>query len=128
MKAANTIQINASYEEALEKVSSALKEEGFGILSEIAVGDIFKNKLNLDFGGYKILGACLPPLAHKALEQDRDLGVLLPCNVVVYEKEGSVYAGFFNGDLLTAVHDTPKVQAVAKDMNERLQKVIQHLN
>ncbi len=127
MKAANTIKIKATYTEAVEKVSTALKEEGFGILAEIPVSDIFKNKMNIDFGGYIILGACLPPLALQALEIDRDLGTLLPCNVVVYENGGEVFAGFFNGDLLTAVHNTTEMQKVADDMNNRLQKVIDRL-
>jgi len=77
--------VNASYAEAVERVIDALKEEGFGVLTRIDVHDTLKAKLDVDFRNYSILGACNPPLAHKALSNRPDAGLMLPCNVIVEE-------------------------------------------
>jgi uncharacterized protein (DUF302 family) len=77
--------LRATYDEALTRVPEALKAEGFGILTEIDVQSTLKQKLDVDFRRYKILGACNPPLAHQALSTELEIGVMLPCNVVVYE-------------------------------------------
>ncbi len=82
-----TKKLDATYEEALARVPEALKAEGFGILTEIDVKATLKTKLDLDFRKYKILGACNPPLAHQALDYDLQIGLLLPCNVIVYEND-----------------------------------------
>jgi uncharacterized protein (DUF302 family) len=79
--------VNLSFEEALEKVTEELKKEGFGVLTEIDVKETLKKKLEVDFRKYKILGACNPPNAYKALQAERDIGLMLPCNVIVYESE-----------------------------------------
>ncbi len=79
--------INSTFEAALEKISEELKKEGFGILSEIDVKETLKKKLDIDFRKYKILGACNPPFAYKALQLEDNIGVLMPCNIVVQEKE-----------------------------------------
>jgi uncharacterized protein (DUF302 family) len=76
-----------SFEEALEKVTEELKKEGFGVLTEIDVKETLKKKLDVDFRKYKILGACNPPNAYKALQAEKDIGLMLPCNVIVYESE-----------------------------------------
>jgi uncharacterized protein (DUF302 family) len=78
-------QLSAGYDEALLLVPEALKAEGFGVLTEIDVQSTLKQKLGVDFRRYKILGACNPPLAHQALQAELEIGVMLPCNVVVYE-------------------------------------------
>jgi uncharacterized protein (DUF302 family) len=82
------VTIDAPYAEALPRVIEALKEEGFGVLTRIDVHDAFKEKLGVEFRNYSILGACNPPLAHKALSNRPDAGLMLPCNVIVEEREG----------------------------------------
>ena len=79
--------LRASYEEALARVPEALKSEGFGVLTEIDVQSTLKQKLGVDFRRYKILGACNPPFAHDALQVDLEAGLMMPCNVVVYERD-----------------------------------------
>lgn len=80
--------LNATYDEALSRVPEALKSEGFGVLTEIDIQSTLKQKLGVDFRRYKILGACNPPLAHEALRTELEVGLMLPCNVVVYEDDG----------------------------------------
>jgi uncharacterized protein (DUF302 family) len=116
------------YDAAVEKVTELLKDEGFGILTEIDVKATLKKKLDVDFRRYVILGACNPPLAHKALQAEPDIGVLLPCNVVVAERDGggSVVSAM---DPVAAFNliDNPDVQPVAADVQARLQRVIDGL-
>ena len=81
-------KLNASFDEALEKVTEGLKKEGFGILTEIDVKETLKNKLDVDFREYRILGACNPPFAYKALQTEDKIGTMLPCNVIVQETAG----------------------------------------
>lgn len=115
------------YADAVEKTRAALSEQGFGILSEIDVAATLKNKLDVDFRPYVILGACNPPLAHRALNAERDIGLLLPCNVVVY-------AGDQNGESVVAAMDpeaalelsgNEEVRAVAHEVRARLQRVLE---
>src|SRR3972149_10130055 len=84
-----------SYEETIEKVTDELKKEGFGVLTTIDVKDTLKKKIDVDFKKYIILGACNPGLGHKALQAEEELGLLLPCNVIVYEKEKKKIVFFF---------------------------------
>ena len=97
------VTVNAPYAEAMERVIDALKTEGFGVLTRIDVHDTFKEKLDLDFRNYSILGACNPPLAYKALSNRPDAGLMLPCNVIVEEVD--------NGTLVRIVDPAAMMQA-----------------
>ena len=114
------------YEEAVEKTKEALQEEGFGVLSEIDMQQKLKEKLNVDSGRYVILGACNPPLAWKALQAEREIGLLLPCNVIVYEKDGGqcVVAAVDPDSMLGVVGENAVVAEVARDAKGRLQRAL----
>ncbi|MBP1679150.1 MAG: hypothetical protein H6Q29_1061 [Bacteroidetes bacterium] len=113
-----------SYEQAVEKVTAELKKEGFGILTTIDVKETLRAKLNVDFPRYVILGACNPPFAHKALQAEEQIGLLLPCNVIVYEKQGTTVVAAFDPMVMTAVIDNPGMHPVAKEVRDRLDRVI----
>lgn len=117
-----------SFEEAMERTIEALSEEGFGILAEIDVQDTLKKKLDVDFRRYTILGACNPPLAHQALQNELHLGLLLPCNVVVMEREGggAVVSAVRPTDMFNIV-DNPQMAPVARDVELMMKRVIQNL-
>jgi uncharacterized protein (DUF302 family) len=120
-------KINEGFEEALEKVEKELKEEGFGVLTEIDVQATLKKKLDVDFKKYKILGACNPPLAHKALTAEDKIGVLLPCNVIVEETDGQVEVAAVNPMDAMSTVDNESLASVAEEVTLRLQKVIERL-
>jgi uncharacterized protein (DUF302 family) len=115
------------YFEAVEKTKSALQEQGFGVLSEIDMQQKLKEKLNVDSGRYVILGACNPPLAWKALQAEPEIGLLLPCNVIVYESADGkcVVAAVDPDSMLAMVGDNPAVAEVARDAKARLQRALQ---
>jgi len=121
-------RLKLDYEQAVQAARAALQEEGFGVLTEIDVRATLKAKLAKDFRRYVILGACNPPLAHRALEADPSVGLLLPCNVIVYEEgDGSVVAAVDPLGLL-GVLDNPALREVAQEAEARLRRVIKKLN
>ena len=115
------------FEKALERTREALKAEGFGVLSEIDMREKLKEKLGVDFRNYVILGACNPPLAYQALEFELELGLLLPCNVIVYEAEGRSVVTAIDAAKMMSVVGNAGLEAVAGEVNEKLHRVIDSL-
>jgi len=117
--------LDTSYEDAISKVTDALKEEGFGVLTEIDVKSTLKKKLNVDFRKYVILGACNPPYAYRTLQTDLDVGLLLPCNVIVYETDDKkAYVSALNPVSALEVIRSEELRKIAKEVSEKLQRVI----
>lgn len=114
-----------TFSQAIEKVTDELKKEGFGILTTIDVKDTLKKKIDVDFKNYTILGACNPPIAHKALQTEEELGLLLPCNVVVYEKDSKTVVSIFDPMMMTKVIDNDKMIPIAAEVKEKLQRVLE---
>lgn len=113
-----------SFEEAIEKVKASLKEQGFGVLTEIDVKDTLRNKLDVDFRKYAILGACNPPNAYKALQAEQDIGLMLPCNVIVYEKDGKTIIAAIRPTVAMGMIDNEELKTIAEDIEKRLEKAI----
>jgi uncharacterized protein (DUF302 family) len=120
--------LDQEFDDVLAKVPEALKTEGFGVLTEIDVQATLKKKLDVDFRRYRILGACNPPLAHEALQHSLDVGMLLPCNVIVYEADagGTVVSAIDPMQTLAARGDAA-IQPLAEQVQKKLQRVIDAL-
>ncbi|HEX9740412.1 MAG TPA: DUF302 domain-containing protein [Ignavibacteriaceae bacterium] len=116
--------VSMSYDDAVEKVTSELKKEGFGVLTSIDVKDTLKKKIDVDFKKYIILGACNPTLAHKALQSEEELGLLLPCNVLVYERERETVVSVFNPLIMTEIIENNNLTPIATEVKERLERVL----
>ncbi len=121
-------ELPVPYDEALERVTSALKDEGFGVLTEIDVKATLKKKLDVDFRRYTILGACNPPLAYQALQAELEIGLLLPCNVIVYEAENGSVISIVDPISLLGVAENPALESVAGEAKTRLLRVMEALN
>jgi uncharacterized protein (DUF302 family) len=119
--------VDLPYEKAIEKVTEELKKEGFGVLTTIDVKETLKKKINVDFKKYTILGACNPPIAHKALQEEEELGLLLPCNVVVYEKDDKTCVSIFDPMVMTWVIENDNMKPIATEVQERLQRVLKSI-
>ncbi|MFZ1280625.1 MAG: DUF302 domain-containing protein [Ignavibacteriaceae bacterium] len=114
-----------NFEQAIEKITEELKKEGFGILSSIDFKDTFNKKLSVDYKKYTVLGACNPPLAHKALQADEEVGLFLPCNIAVYEKDGKTNISVFDPLFITTVIDNPQIKSVAEEVKKKLERVLE---
>jgi len=122
------VTVSLPYEQAVQKTTEALKAEGFGVLTEIDVKATLKQKLDVDFRRYVILGACNPPLAFRALSANPDVGLLLPCNVTVYEEgEETVISAVNPMAMLDIIKDDEVVRNVAAEASARLERVIASL-
>ncbi len=119
-------EVNYSYEEAVEKITSALSAQGFGILTEIDVKATLKKKIEQDFTKYIILGACNPGLAYEALSEEIDIGLLLPCNVIVYEhpENGKTVMGVIDPEMMVQATGRTDLVEFAKNVREKLQSAI----
>ena len=120
-------EMEVPFDEALERTRTALAGEGFGVLSEIDIKEKLKEKLGVDLGNYVILGACNPPLAFEALQEEIDLGLLLPCNVVVYEDGPKTIVSVIDAARMMSVVGNDKLNKTAQTVNEKLQRVIEAL-
>ncbi len=121
--------IDASFDDVIERTREALKQEGFGVLSEIRMDEKLKEKLGVDFGRYAILGACNPALAYRTLQEDINIGLFLPCNVIVYEMNDpakTVVAAIDPIEMMSMVGN-PAINLVATEVHARLQKVLEHI-
>jgi len=117
-----TKELNITYETVIELVRAALKKEGFGILTEIDVQGKMKEKLGIDMNKYIILGACNPPNAYKAILAEENIGLMLPCNVIVYEKSSKTVLSFIRPMVAMQMVDNVELQKIAEAVEEQLKK------
>ncbi len=117
--------LTISFDEAVSRVKEELKKEGFGVLTEIDVQDTLKKKINVDFRKYRILGACNPPFAYKALQAEDKIGLMLPCNVIVQEHSaGEVEVAAIDPMASMQITENPQLKSIAQEVQSKLRKVI----
>ncbi len=119
--------IGSTFDDALEKVAIALQDKGFGILTEIDVKATMKKKLDKEYPQYKILGACNPVLADRAMTVDNHIGLLMPCNVVVREVDGRIFVSVMNPQLMASMSDDPELHKVANEAEMLVKEVLEDL-
>lgn len=119
--------IKLPYNKAVERVKEELAKEGFGVLTEIDVKATLKKKLDVDFDNYIILGACNPPNAYKALQTEQDIGLMLPCNVIVYEKNGKTTVSAVKPTIAMQMIDNDTLKGIAVEIEAKLKKVIDNV-
>ena len=119
--------VNLEFKEAIEKVTEELKKEGFGVLTEIDVKATLKKKLNIDYDNYIILGACNPKFALKALEAEKDIGLLLPCNIIVYEDKNKVNVSAILPTVTISMVENQKLKEISEEVEVKLKKVINNI-
>lgn len=122
-----TKEMDVPFEEVVEVVTEELKKEGFGILTKIDVKEKLKEKLGVDFKKYVILGACNPPMAHKAILAEENIGLLLPCNVVVYEKDNKSVISIIKPTVVMKMIDNEELSQIAKEVETKLKNVFDSL-
>ncbi len=115
-----TRQFNGDFEEAVGKIKSSLKDQGFGVLIEIDVRQTLSQKLGIDFDKYLILGACNPANAYKALQAEIEIGLLLPCNLIVFEKAGNVYISTIKPSQALTLSSNPVFKTIAQEVENKL--------
>ena len=123
-------KLRMPFQEVLNRVTQNLQLQGFGVITVIDVRDTFQKKLNVNFRNYRILGACNPGLAYRTVTEDIDVGLLLPCNVVVYEGDesgASTVAAIDANAMMSVVGDAPPILAVAREVNEKLIRVLENI-
>ena len=113
-----------SFDQAIEKVTEELKKEGFGVLTAIDLKETLKKKIGVDVPRYTILGACNPHFAHKALQTEVEVGLLLPCNVIVYESDGATHVSVFDPLVMEKIIENPAMKPIAEDVQQKLRRVI----
>ncbi|MCH7597777.1 DUF302 domain-containing protein [Patescibacteria group bacterium] len=118
---------NLSFQEAIEKTKEELAKEGFGVPSQIDMRAILKKKLDVDIGNYTILGACNPPFAHKSLLAEKEIGLFLPCNVIVYEEDGKTVVSTIIPSVQMSMIDNEELKSISGEVEEGLKKVIDSL-
>jgi uncharacterized protein (DUF302 family) len=121
-------ELELSFEETLERVTAELKKKGFGVLTEIDVQEKFRQKLNKEFKRYRILGACNPANAYRAIEAEEDIGLLLPCNVIVYEKKHQTVVAIIRPTRAMVMVDNTELMKVAREVESDLKKVFDNLD
>ena len=122
------VKLDLPYQQAIQRVTEALKEEGFGILTTVDVKNTLKQKLDVDFREYVILGACNPKLAYQALNTELEVGLLLPCTVIVYEEEGGSVVSIADPIAMLGTLGKPDLEPLAREVQTRLQRVVEALS
>lgn len=120
-------EVGISYQDAVAKAREELQKEGFGVLTEIDVKSTLKKKLDVDFDDYIILGACNPPMAYKALQAEQDLGLMLPCNLIVYSKNSKTFIAAIRPTVQMEKIGNPRLWEIAMQVEEKLKKVIDEI-
>ncbi len=120
-------RLKLDFDRALEAVTEKLKQEGFGILTEIDVSQTLKKKLDVEFPRYKILGACNPPFAYKALQAETAIGLLMPCNAIVYEKDGGTYFAMVKPSATMRAVGNPALEPLAVEIEKKIERIFESL-
>jgi len=120
-------EVDISFDEAIDKVREKLKEQGFGVLTEIDVKKTLKEKLDVDYEDYIILGACNPPFAYKALQAEKEIGLLLPCNVIVYVKDNKTLVSAINPVKAMGMIENEDLKEIANEVGDKLKEVIDNI-
>ena len=119
--------VDLNFEEAEKQITAEMKKEGFGIVSKVNMKDKFKEKLNIDYKNYIILGFCNPPSAHEAVESEENIGLLLPCNVVVYDKDNKTNISVIKPSVAMSMVDNPGLGAMAMKIGEKLKSALERV-